>query len=61
MPKLLEQARDAIRIRHYSIRTEQAYLRWMRHFILFHNKRHPAEMRRCFTLRANEAFHSTCS
>jgi integron integrase len=44
VPKLLEQARDAIRIRHYSIRTEQAYLRWMKHFILFHNKRHPAEM-----------------
>lgn len=44
MPKLLEQARDAIRIRHYSIRTEQSYLRWMKHFILFHNKRHPAEM-----------------
>ena len=44
MPKLLEQARDAIRVRHYSIRTEQSYLRWMKHFILFHNKRHPAEM-----------------
>jgi integrase-like protein len=44
VPKLLEQARDAIRIRHYSIRTEQSYLRWMNHFILFHNKRHPAEM-----------------
>lgn len=44
MPKLLEQARAAIRVRHYSIRTEQSYLRWMKHFILFHNKRHPAEM-----------------
>jgi integron integrase len=44
VPKLLEQARDAIRIRHYSIRTEQSYLGWMKRFILFHNKRHPAEM-----------------
>jgi site-specific recombinase XerD len=35
VPKLLEQARDAIRIRHYSIRTEQSYLGWMKHFILF--------------------------
>lgn len=40
----LEQVRDAIRVRHYSIRTEQAYLDWIRRFILFHNKRHPAEM-----------------
>jgi integron integrase len=44
MPKLLEQARDAIRLRHYSIRTEESYLRWMKQFILFHNKRHPAQM-----------------
>ena len=36
MPKLLEQARDAIRIRHYSIRTEEPYLSWMKLFILFH-------------------------
>jgi integron integrase len=44
MPNLLEQARDVIRVRHYSIRTEQAYLDWMKRFILFHNKRHPIEM-----------------
>ena len=43
MPKLLEQARDAIRIRHYSIRTEESYLSWMKLFILFHNGRHAAE------------------
>src|SRR5436190_14669524 len=43
-PKLLEQVRDAIRLRHYSIRTEQTYTDWIRRFILFHNKRHPAEM-----------------
>lgn len=44
MPKLLDEVRDAIRVRHYSIRTEQAYIDWIRRFIIFHNKRHPAEM-----------------
>src|ERR1700742_1366218 len=44
MPKLLDQVRDEIRMRHYSIRTEEAYLRWIKDFILFHNKRHPVEM-----------------
>lgn len=42
MPKLLEQVRNLIRTRHYSISTEQAYLNWIRQFILFHGKRHPA-------------------
>jgi len=36
--------RDAIRTRHYSRRTEEAYLAWIRRYILFHGKRHPAEM-----------------
>jgi integron integrase len=43
-PKLLDQVRDLIRLKHYSIRTEQAYLGWIRRFILFHHKRHPKEM-----------------
>ncbi len=43
-PKLLEQMRQALRARHYSYRTEQAYIQWVRRFILFHNKRHPAQM-----------------
>jgi integron integrase len=42
--KLLEQVRQAIRTRHYSYMTEKAYVHWIRRFILFHNKRHPAEM-----------------
>jgi len=42
--KLLDQVRDAIRRKHYSIRTEQAYVSWIRRFILFHNKRHPRDM-----------------
>ncbi|HXF08260.1 MAG TPA: integron integrase [Candidatus Acidoferrales bacterium] len=43
-PKLLDRMRDALRVRHYSYRTEQAYLDWARRYILFHGKRHPAEM-----------------
>ena len=42
--KLLDQVRDAIRVKHYSIRTEEAYVAWIRRYILFHNKRHPREM-----------------
>jgi hypothetical protein len=44
-PKLLDQVRDVIRRKHYSIRTEQSYIDWIRRFILFHGKRHPNEMR----------------
>jgi integron integrase len=43
-PRLLDRVRDAIRVRHYSIRTEQAYLGWIKRFVLFHGKRHPGEM-----------------
>ena len=43
-PKLLEQMRAHLRTRHYSIRTEEAYLDWVRRFILFHGKRHPRDM-----------------
>ena len=43
-PRLLDRVRSAVRVRHYSIRTEEAYVAWIRRFILFHNKRHPLEM-----------------
>ncbi len=43
-PKLLHLVRQAIRIRHYSPRTEQAYVHWIRRYIFFHKVRHPAEM-----------------
>ncbi|BCX80844.1 transposase [Methylomarinovum caldicuralii] len=43
-PKLLNQVRMKIRQRHYSIRTEQAWVDWIRRFIVFHGKRHPTEM-----------------
>lgn len=42
--KLLDQLRDAIRRKHYSIRTEKAYVGWIRRYILFHDKRHPKDM-----------------
>jgi Phage integrase, N-terminal SAM-like domain len=42
--KLLDQVRDLLRIKHYSYRTEQSYVAWIRRYILFHNKRHPKEM-----------------
>ncbi len=43
-PKLLEQLRESVRVRHYSLRTEDAYFDWARRFILFHGKRHPKDM-----------------
>ncbi len=42
--KLLDRVREAIRTRHYSPRTEQAYVHWIRRYIFFHNVRHPADM-----------------
>jgi integron integrase len=44
MSRLLEQVREAVRTRHYSIRTEEAYIRWVREYILFCGKRHPADL-----------------
>jgi integron integrase len=43
-PRLLDQMRDALRARHYSLHTEQAYLLWVRRFIYFHQLRHPVDM-----------------
>ena len=42
--KRLDQVRDAIRLKHYSIRAEQACVDWIKRYITFHNVRHPAEM-----------------
>src|SRR3569833_3417302 len=41
---LLEQVREKIRVKHYSIRTEKAYVDWIKRFILFLGKKHPAQM-----------------
>ena len=43
-PRLLDALRHAIRVRHYSIRTEEAYVDWARRFIRFHGRRHPREL-----------------
>jgi integron integrase len=43
-PRLLDRVRLAIRSRHYSLRTEEAYVAWVRRFVLFHAKRHPQAM-----------------
>lgn len=44
VPRLLDQVRELIRIRHYSIRTEEAYVQWIRRYIIFHGKRHPRDL-----------------
>lgn len=43
-PKLLDQLRERIRLKHYSIRTEQSYVHWAKRYLFFHKMRHPAEM-----------------
>ncbi|MEJ8568391.1 integron integrase [Elongatibacter sediminis] len=43
-PRLMDRVREVMRVRHYSLDTERCYLEWIRRFILFHGKRHPAEM-----------------
>ena len=43
-PRLLEHVREVIRARHYSLRTEDTYVQWIKRFILFHDKRHPQTM-----------------
>lgn len=42
--KFLDQLRDVLRAKHYSRRTEESYVGWVRRYILFHNKRHPKDM-----------------
>jgi integrase-like protein len=43
MSKVLEETRTRIRLKHYSLRTEQYYLHWIKEYVLFHKKRHPLE------------------
>jgi len=44
--KLIDQVREAIRLRPYSIRTEQSYVSWIKRYIIFHNMKHPRDMGR---------------
>src|SRR5450759_4536804 len=46
-PKLIDQVRDKLRVKHYSIRTEQTYVDWIKRFIFFHGKRRPKDMEAC--------------
>lgn len=43
-PRLLDQVRERLRFKHYSLRTEEAYVHWIKRFIFFHKKKHPKEM-----------------
>jgi len=43
-PKLLDQVRTVIRLKHYSRKTEVAYINWIKRYVFFHHKRHPREM-----------------
>jgi hypothetical protein len=45
-PKLLDRMRQALRVKHYAYRTEQAYVQWVKRFILYHDKCHPEKMGR---------------
>ena len=42
--KLMEEVQNTLRLHHYSYRTEETYIQWIRRFILFHGKHHPREM-----------------
>lgn len=57
--KLLDRVRDAIRVRHHSRRTEQAYVHWIRRFIVFHGVRHPSKMGKGRKMRAVPLMEST--
>lgn len=43
-PRLIDQTREVMRVFHYSIRTEESYIQWIKRYIFFHNKRHPGEL-----------------
>jgi hypothetical protein len=43
-PRLLDQVRERLRVKHYSMRTEDCYLHWIRRFVFFHGTKHPRDM-----------------
>jgi len=43
-PKLLDQVRNLMRLRHYSLHIEEAYVGWIRRYLLFHGKHHPHDL-----------------
>ena len=56
-PKLLDRVREATRTRHYSRRTEEAYVHWIKLFIFYHDKRHPLEPPFCSSTRRSSRNH----
>lgn len=50
-PKLLNQLRERIRLKHYSIRTEQSYVQWVKRYIIFHDTCHPAVLEGSYDIR----------
>ena len=42
-PKLLDQVRQVIRVKHYCLKTEESYINWIKRFTFFHHKKHPIE------------------
>ncbi|MBW2030868.1 MAG: phage integrase N-terminal SAM-like domain-containing protein [Deltaproteobacteria bacterium] len=59
--KLLDRVRDVMRLKHCAYRTEVTYLSWIRRFILFHDKKHPKDVRFCFELESvPPAFPAAC-
>lgn len=64
-PRLLDQVRNIIRLRHYSIRTKESYTRWIRYFIRYHNLCHPRDMggeeiKWCSVMRKPRLFYPGC-
>jgi len=57
--KLLDIVRDKIRFKHYSISTEKTYTFWIKHYIFFHNKKHPVEMGKAEIVCSFNIWHST--
>jgi len=57
LKKLLDQARDILRLKHYSRRTEESYIAWMKRYIFFHHKRHPRHPHQAGTARPQGRFH----
>src|SRR5581483_3313585 len=60
-PKLLDRLREKVRLKHYSIRTEQVYIDWARRFILFHGKRHPKDRVRLKSKRFSRTSQSSAT
>lgn len=57
-PRLLDRVRTALRVRHYSLRTEEAYINWIKRYIYFHNKRQPEAKGEAVTFLTSQSDHA---